>query len=130
MSKFSQRMRQLRIENGISQDELSKKMNVSRSAIGNYEQGTREPSYEFLEMLADYFNVDMEYLIGKKDIKNKLKHYTALNLSDEEINVVYLYRNSDELQKEMVRRLLGYMERIMSYEDRKEREFLQGEEDS
>lgn len=36
-----------------------------------YERGAREPSYEALEQIADYFNVDMDYLLGKSEISNR-----------------------------------------------------------
>lgn len=37
-----------------------------------YERGRREPDFETLEVIADYFNVDMDYLIGKSDIERKI----------------------------------------------------------
>lgn len=45
---------------------MADKLGVSRSAIGMYENGEREPNFETLELIADTFNVDMNYLLGKK----------------------------------------------------------------
>lgn len=63
---FKEILRSLRLERGLTQDELSKDIGIKRSAISMYENGKREPSFKTLEMFADYFNVDMNYLLGKQ----------------------------------------------------------------
>lgn len=50
---------------GMSQKELAEKVGISRSAIGMYETGEREPDFETLEAFADIFNVNMDTLLGK-----------------------------------------------------------------
>ena len=67
MSDFAVILRKLRNEYGYTQDELAKKLNVSKSRINMYERGEREPNFEMLEKIADFFNVDMNYLLGKKE---------------------------------------------------------------
>ena len=67
MGDFQSIFRNLRIERGFTQAELAKKLNISRSTIGMYETGSREPDYETLEKIADFFNVDIDYLMGRKD---------------------------------------------------------------
>ena len=71
MSKFSERLRQLRTAADLSQMEFAKQIKTSKSSINMYERGEREPSFETLERIADYFNVDMDYLLGKSDISNR-----------------------------------------------------------
>ena len=63
MIDFPNKLKALRDLKGWSQEELAKRLQVSRSTIGNYEQGTREPKYEDLEAIADVFNCTMAYLI-------------------------------------------------------------------
>ena len=70
---FGDLLRELREDNNISQQELADVLGVGRSAIGNYESGIRKPDMELLEAIADYFNVDMDYLYGKTDIKNSYR---------------------------------------------------------
>lgn len=65
MSGFSDMLGYLRKRNNMSQRELAEKAGVSRSAIGMYETGEREPSFEMLETFADIFNVNMNVLLGK-----------------------------------------------------------------
>lgn len=73
MNKFKDVFKQLRLKHKLTQEELSLKLSdygktkISRSTIGSYEQGTRQPDIETLEMIADYFNVDMNYLMGWVD---------------------------------------------------------------
>lgn len=72
MGKFHERFKQLREEKGYSQQMLADKLSISRSTVGMYESGAREPNFELLEEIADFFNVDMDYLIGKSTIKRKI----------------------------------------------------------
>lgn len=76
MAKFSDRLKELRAELRLSQDGLASKLKVTRSCIGNYEQGLREPNFEDLETIADFFNVDMRYLMGKTDIRTSHPVYS------------------------------------------------------
>lgn len=71
MSRLSVRLRSLREEKGLSQNEMAKFIGKSKSSVNMYERGEREPGIEILEAYADYFNVDMEYLIGKTDVRNR-----------------------------------------------------------
>ena len=64
---FSERLRELRQNKGLSQSQLADALNISKSAISMYELGKREPDFETLEGIADFFNVDINYLIGKED---------------------------------------------------------------
>lgn len=72
MVRFGERLKELREKHGMSQQQLADELSISRSTIGNYELGSREPSFEVLEEFADLFNVDMNYLIGKSSIERKV----------------------------------------------------------
>lgn len=74
MAKFADRLRSLRNDRGLSQQELAKQLGcVSKSSVNMYERGEREPDFEKLEAIADYFNVDMDYLLGKSDVPNRYR---------------------------------------------------------
>jgi len=70
---FKKRLTELRKKSGLSQYELAEKLGFSRGKYSNYEQGTRQPDYETLQKIADYFNVTTDYLLGRSDKPN----YTA-----------------------------------------------------
>lgn len=78
MSKFNIVLKSLRTSNGMTQDQLAKVLKVSRSTIGMYEKGDREPDYETLEAIADYFNVDVDYLLGRTKRTTRLVTSTTL----------------------------------------------------
>lgn len=71
MSNFAERIKSLRTERGITQEQLASMLKMSRSTIGMYESGKREPDFEISEAIADIFNVDMDYLTGRSDIERK-----------------------------------------------------------
>lgn len=67
MGDFQNVFKRLRTSSGLTQTEFAKKIGISRSTIGMYETGAREPDFEILERIADFFNVDMDYLLGRTD---------------------------------------------------------------
>ena len=71
MPNFSSRIKLLRTERGITQEQLASMLKVSRSTIGMYESGKREPDFETSEAIADIFNVDMDFLMGRSDVERK-----------------------------------------------------------
>ena len=71
MSKFHLRLRELRNSKGLSQQALADALKISKSSINMYERGEREPGIETLEAIADYFNIDMDYLIGSSSVPNR-----------------------------------------------------------
>lgn len=73
MGTFGQRLRELRNSRGISQNELSKHIGVSKSSVNMYERDEREPGFETLEAIADFFNVDMNTLTGYAPLDEHVK---------------------------------------------------------
>ena len=71
MADFASTIKRLRTERGVTQEQLAAMLNVSRSTIGMYETGSREPDFETCEAIADIFNVDMDYLIGRSPVERK-----------------------------------------------------------
>lgn len=67
MGNFQNIFKQLRLSSGYTQIEMAQKLGISRSTIGMYETGAREPDFETLETIADFFNVDIDYLLGRTD---------------------------------------------------------------
>ncbi len=67
MHIFSTRLRSLRIQNKLTQKELSQALDVQRDALANWEVGRSTPDYDMLIKIADYFNVTSDFLIGRYD---------------------------------------------------------------
>ena len=69
--QFKEIIKELRNQRGFTQEGLAQEMGVSKSTIAMWEIGDRFPSKELYEQLADFFNVDIDYLYGRTDIKKK-----------------------------------------------------------
>jgi transcriptional regulator with XRE-family HTH domain len=76
MKTFGNIIRDLRKQKGITQKELAQSLQLSESTIGMYERNERQPDYNTLIRIADYFNVSTDFLLGrdfnvKEDRNNK-----------------------------------------------------------
>lgn len=122
MGKFADVFKYLRIQSGLTQQEMADKLKISRSSIGMYENGEREPSFELLENIADYFNVDMNYLIGKKELSENIPQGYYLNEDAREIaqfmfeNPEYrvLFDASRKISKEDIETVKAIMDKFRS----------------
>lgn len=75
MASFKEMLKYLRTRENMSQAELAEKLGVAKSTISMYEVGRREPDFETLEAIADLFNVDMNFLLGKDGSENDAEQY-------------------------------------------------------
>ncbi|MBS5851808.1 MAG: helix-turn-helix transcriptional regulator [Firmicutes bacterium] len=65
--EFKARLKELRIENNESQQDLGRILNMSKMAISHWESGHSEPSIAQLIIIADHFEVSVDYLIGREN---------------------------------------------------------------
>lgn len=110
---FANRLMSLRQEKELSQDALAKSLGTSRSAIGMYEQGRREPDLEAIRRIADFFGVSSDYLLGMTNArKEPARSYDndladlGNRLSPKEFALLTAFRSADaETQIDILRRL-------------------------
>ncbi|MDP4153267.1 MAG: helix-turn-helix transcriptional regulator, partial [Bacillota bacterium] len=69
-NKIGERIRELRNEQRISQDELAKILSITRLTLGKYERGTRTPDASAINVLSHTFNVSADYILGLSDARN------------------------------------------------------------
>nr|UWG11904.1 MAG: helix-turn-helix domain protein [Bacteriophage sp.]DAE80377.1 MAG TPA: repressor protein [Caudoviricetes sp.]DAK81009.1 MAG TPA: repressor protein [Caudoviricetes sp.]DAL90657.1 MAG TPA: repressor protein [Caudoviricetes sp.] len=72
MAQFDKILKLLRNEKNMSQQELADALGISKSSINMYERGERQPNFEVLEAIADFFNVDIDYLLGRTNKTTKI----------------------------------------------------------
>ncbi len=77
---FYSRLRQLREQHRLSQKDLAAFLGVTRQAIASYELGKREPGFNTLIKLADYFNVSADYLLGRVNCNDPNAYIIGRNL--------------------------------------------------
>lgn len=101
---LGKRLRSLRKEKKLTQQDLASFINVTHVSISGYESGRRSPDTDTLQKLADFFNVTTDYLLGRSDIKNpeeityagiKNDEYAALTPYQKE--VMDFFMNSESL---------------------------------
>ncbi len=100
MNIIGERIFELRKEKKLVQEKLGEYIGVSKQTISKYEKGTKIPSRENVEKLADFFGVPVDYLLGKSDSTNKSSnnikeifesdelHWDGRKLSPDEIESV------------------------------------------
>lgn len=97
------RLKELRELKGMTQLKMAAELNLTKSTYNFWENGKVEIDFKNLIRLADYFNVSIDYLLGR-DYVNKLA-----SLSEDENRLIENYRNCDDKNKAAI---LGYSDGI------------------
>ena len=64
MSEFNEMLKQIRLKRGLSQKEVAEKLEITPASYNLYENGKRNPNIDMLKKIANFFNVDIDFLIG------------------------------------------------------------------
>jgi transcriptional regulator with XRE-family HTH domain len=88
---------EIRLEKGVTLKQLGQKLNLAESTISLYESGKRQPGFETLIQIADYFNVSIDYLFGRE-----LKISNSPVLTPDESALVDMFRGMDDDRREMM----------------------------
>lgn len=108
---FAKRLKCLREEQKLTQKELAEKLGISPSAIGMYESEKRNPDTHMLNILANFFNVSVDYLLGRNNIRNNVKDDVTIALHSD--------YNYDELPDEARKEIENFIEFIkIKYKDK------------
>lgn len=86
MKEIGTLLSEFRQENKLTQEAFAARIGCTKQAVSNYERGTRIPSYEVLETIADEFNVDISLFISKEERKARLgKIYRTYNVAESDL---------------------------------------------
>lgn len=99
------RIKLLREELGLSQAEFANKIGLTQQSISLYEKEERKPSQDVLEALSDFFNVSIDYLLGKSESRSP-EH---IKLSDEDIRFMDGIKKLNENEKKIIRNTMDYL---------------------
>lgn len=94
---FAQKLTNLRIQNGYSQEKLAEKLYVSRQAVSKWEVGTTLPETDKIIAISNFFNVSIDYLL-KEDVSSN----HADNLERTVIKFLGAARDMDEISQKLV----------------------------
>lgn len=93
---FNERLKEIRIKKGLTQEEFAKLLNISSSAISLYESGSREPSLATLVNIANVLDVSTDYLLGLSDSEKTVKVIISPDDKQEIVNKVLKILNAEE----------------------------------
>ena len=102
---FTQKLKELRRDRGLSQGELSRVFNVAQQTVGKWESGIAYPNIDTLKQIAKYFNVSIDYLLdndGATNIGTKIQPV----LNEKQTRLINGY---DKLNDEGQNMLLGIL---------------------
>lgn len=103
-------LRLLREERKLSQQNLADEFDIAQSQIQNYETGGYQPNIETLQKYADYFDVSVDFLLGRTHIRHKSKEVKEYELSTEEQKLVNRYRSLRSKQHHILSIFLDALE--------------------
>lgn len=99
MTYSGNRIKELRLAMGWTQQDLAAKLKTTKQAVSQYERGVRRPDLETVEVICDTFNVSSDYLLGRSNIVPRLVNTTEMRIIDR-------YREADSGTQRAVRKLL------------------------
>lgn len=88
------KVKELRLENNLTQRELSQKIHIAQNTLSQIENNVANPSYEVLNLIADFFQCSTDYLLGREDDFGNItiKSEKPADLSDDELTLIEKYR--------------------------------------
>lgn len=95
-------LKKLRIEAGISQQQLADVIGVSQQSINKYENHSIEPDISIIIAIAEYFNTSVDYLVGNTDIIRKYEVLYTFDLNEKEKDLIEKYRKASEKDRQIV----------------------------
>ena len=103
MILFSKRLKKLRVDANLTQEQLGNMINVTKACISSYESGNRTASIETLIDIANLFKVDLDYLVGPDSyvISDNSEEY-GIRMSNEEINIIKELRKHSDLYNSLI----------------------------
>lgn len=93
---FGEKLRVLRIEGKLTQQQMAKILETSKSNISKYEAGTIEPNFDTLRNISHYFDVSMNYLLGDTDTADDIEQEEPFYTNSRERKLIELYREYED----------------------------------
>lgn len=104
---FGKRLNELRREQRLTLDDVAKLVDRNMTTISRWENGGKEPEVSVIEILADYFEVTVDYLLGRSNVRNENFKTSVLNMiEDLELLKLRNYMSEENITLDEVQRLV------------------------
>lgn len=119
MITLSDRLKELRKENNMTQSDLGKILGVGKTTISMYENGNSTPNDEIKLKIAEYFNISLDYLLGKSEIKNYTNLDTPMSKIDKfvkenKINTLAAHFEGEEFTEDDLEDIENFIRYVIS----------------
>ena len=112
----SKRLRDLRIQIGLTQQQLANKVDIELMTYGRYERGVRLPTSDILSRLADTLNCSTDYLLGRvDDILGNTDE--VMTLTEDEREFLETYIKAKKSDKETVKDILEIIDKMLDKDE-------------
>ncbi len=101
-----ERLKFLRKQHNLTQQQLADILHVSQQSIHKYEHNITHPDLDTLRNLANYFHTSVDYILGITDIPHKIDPVTDTMLNNAELDLLENYRNTGDLRKELLQDII------------------------
>lgn len=117
------RIKELRKEKGVSQRELAEYLDLKQQTISAYEKGTNEPDLKTLDKMAHFFDVSIDYLVGRSDVRDPAEKIADAIADDPDLasfwgemrkrrELKLLFKQIRDLPPEHIRRIIRIIKAI------------------
>ncbi|WP_353856468.1 helix-turn-helix transcriptional regulator [Bacillus sp. Bos-x628] len=114
---LSKRLKSVRKNKGLTQEELAKRVKTTKGTISNYENGHSTPSNEMLKDLADALDTTTDYLLGRTDNINE--HTSEFFINDPDLQIAF--KEASDFSEEARRQTIDFIKYIKEKEKKKGR---------
>ena len=101
-----ERLKLLRKQNNLTQQQLADILHVSQQSIHKYEHDITTPDLDTLKNIANYFSTTVDYILGVTDIPHKIEPVTETMLNQAELELVETYRTISTSQRDLLQSLM------------------------
>ena len=110
---IGKRIKDMRIEKGLSQQELGDLLGVTKVSVCGYENGTRTPSLDTFNLLAEVFNTTTDYLLGREIVVRDTDSEEYLgNISKDDLDIINELKNNTKLYEQFIQDSKRYVRLI------------------
>lgn len=113
---FGNILKKLRQGYDLTQEDLAKKINTSRSNIANYENDKNMPSIDVLNKLSEIFNCSIDYLLGKSNVRNT----STIDFSKDELHIALSAEDKGYISEDVKKAIENYAKFVIEEEKKKE----------